>query len=68
MENPFKSILKDEKLPDTIKSKVLDEIALIKLAIEMADLVTVKYPDVFVDILSQKKKSTEDKVNNKEKK
>ena len=33
MENPFKTILANEKLPETIKQKVMDDVALIKLSI-----------------------------------
>lgn len=65
MENPFKSILQDEKLPDTIKNKVLDEVALIKLTIEIADLVTIKYPDIFGSFVNknQNKKNIKDKLD-----
>ena len=44
MENPFKTMLANEKLPETIKQKVMDDVALIKLSLEVADLVSVKYP------------------------
>ena len=45
MENPFKSIIENEKLPDTLKKKVMNDIALIQLSIEVADLVSIKYPN-----------------------
>ena len=45
MENPFKTIIANEKVPETIKQKVMDDVALIKLSLEVADLVSVKYPN-----------------------
>lgn len=55
MENPFKKIIHNEKLPDFIKSKVMDDIDIIKLTLEFADLFTIKYPDVINDILKNNK-------------
>lgn len=45
MENPFKSIIVNEKLPEKMKEKVMDDIALIQFSIEVADLVSIKYPE-----------------------
>lgn len=52
MDNPFKKILRNEKLPKVIKSKVLKDIGMIKLSIDMADLFVLKYPSVVTDLLS----------------
>lgn len=54
MENPFKSIISNEKLPDIIKARVLDDINMIKLALDIADLLVVKYPDTLGDIIKNK--------------
>ncbi|GEM52886.1 hypothetical protein EB1_26760 [Empedobacter brevis NBRC 14943 = ATCC 43319] len=67
MENPFKTMLADEKLPDTIKQKVMDDVALIKLSLEVADLVSVKYPSTIGNFFGIGKKTTNDKPNKKEK-
>ncbi|UNY98742.1 hypothetical protein MQE36_16895 [Zhouia spongiae] len=44
MENPFKKVIHNEKLPEVIKEKVMNDVALIKLTLDMADLFAVKYP------------------------
>ena len=67
MENPFKTIIANEKFPETIKQKVMDDVALIKLSLEVADLVSVKYPNAissFFGLGNNKKKPTS---NNNEK-
>ncbi|WP_170134443.1 hypothetical protein [Echinicola strongylocentroti] len=46
MANPFQEIISDEKLPEYIRQKVIDDINLIKLSIDMADLFMVKSPGV----------------------
>lgn len=51
MKNPFKKILGNERLPESLKQKVLNDIALIKLTIDLADLMAVKYPDSIEEIL-----------------
>jgi len=67
MENPFKSIIENEKLPETMKKKVMNDIALIQLSIEVADLVSIKYPDTIKSFFGFGKKISElDKKNNKE--
>lgn len=51
MDNPFKRILHNEELPEVLKKKVLDDVAMIKLTIDMADLFVVKYPNAIGDLL-----------------
>lgn len=51
MENPFKDIVRNEKLPEYIRQRVIDDIALIKLSIDLFDLAAVKYPDATIDLL-----------------
>ncbi|CAM1344683.1 hypothetical protein [Tenacibaculum amylolyticum] len=52
MENPFKKILHNEELPQVLKKKVLDDVAMIKLSIDLADLFVVKYPNAVGDLLT----------------
>lgn len=58
MENPFKKVINSEKLPDIIRDKVMDDINVVKLALDVTDLLTIKYPEAIDDIfnLSNKKK------------
>lgn len=51
MENPFKKILHNEEVPQILKEKVLNDVAMIKLSIDMADLFVVKYPSTIGDLL-----------------
>ncbi len=52
MDNPFKKILHNEELPEVLKKKVLNDVAMIKLSIDIADLFVVKYPNAIGDLLS----------------
>ncbi|WP_268225567.1 hypothetical protein [Sinomicrobium oceani] len=56
VENPFKKIIHDEELPQALRKKVMDDVALIKLSLDMADLITVKYPLTVNEILKIKDK------------
>ena len=51
MDNPFKKILHNEELPEVLKDKVLNDVAMIKLSIDIADLFVVKYPNTIADLL-----------------
>ncbi|WBX73380.1 hypothetical protein PG913_11095 [Tenacibaculum pacificus] len=64
MENPFKKILHNEELPEVLKEKVLKDVAMIKLSIDMADLFVVKYPSTIADLLrgGVSKKESKDKI------
>lgn len=57
MENPFKKILHNEEVPQILKEKVLNDVAMIKLSIDMADLFVVKYPNTIGDLLGGGKKN-----------
>ena len=61
MGNPFKEILHQEALPQKLKSKVMSDISFIKLAIDFADLMVVKYPEAIDDLLRIKE---DKKANN----
>lgn len=52
MGNPFKEILHNEELPEVLKGKVLSDVSMIKLSIDMADLFVVKYPNAVGDLLA----------------
>lgn len=54
INNPFKEILNDEKLPDEIKKRVMADIARLKNSTDITDLLLVKYPDIFSDIVDNK--------------
>lgn len=51
MENPFKQIIENQKVPEVLRDKVMNDIRLIKLSLDMADLVAVKYPSSIMDLL-----------------
>lgn len=57
MENPFKKILHNEEVPQILKEKVLNDVAMIKLTLDMADLFVVKYPSTIGDLLGGGKKT-----------
>ncbi|GGF09889.1 hypothetical protein SAMN05443634_103247 [Chishuiella changwenlii] len=57
MENPFKTIIENEKLPEKLKQKVMDDIALVKLTLDLADLIAVKYPKTISGFFGKKNKS-----------
>lgn len=57
MKNPFKNIIENQEVPDLLRDKIMDDIRLIKLSLDLADLVAVKYPSSILDILG----STENK-------
>lgn len=62
MENPFKQILHNEEVPKMLRDKVINDISLIKLSIDIADLFVIKYPGIAGSFLTGN-----DMDNNKEK-
>ena len=52
MENPFKKILEHQEVPKVLKKKVLNDVGMIKLTLDVADLFVVKYPNAIGDILN----------------
>ena len=62
MENPFKKILHHEEVPKILKDKVLNDVAMIKLTIDVADLFVVKYPKAVEDILDGISSTTKTKA------
>lgn len=55
MENPFKKILHNEEVPKKLREKVINDIALIKLSLDLADLFMVKYPSALNNFLNTEK-------------
>lgn len=60
MENPFKKLLQDEELPSIIKTRVIDDIALIQLSLEMAGLFAVELPSVIASLMDEKQDELND--------
>lgn len=65
MENPFKKILEHQEVPKVLKEKVLGDVAKIKLAIDMADLFVVKYPNTMGSLLTLKEEKEDKKPKKK---
>ncbi len=51
MKNPFKDIVENEKLPESMKGKVMQDVAFIKLTIDVMDLTLVQYPSLLENII-----------------
>lgn len=45
MESPFKKIVHNEDVPEILREKVINDITLIKLSLDIADLFIIKYPN-----------------------
>lgn len=52
MQNPFKNIVENQQVPELLREKVMGDIRMIKLSLDLADLVAVKYPSSIADLLS----------------
>ena len=60
MDNPFKTILHHYDVPKVLKQKVLNDINMIKLTLDIADLFVVKYPNTIGDFLGGNNKIKSD--------
>jgi len=54
MENPFKKILHNEDVPEILREKVINDIALIKLSLDVADLFIIKCPNTIGEFIVDK--------------
>lgn len=63
MKNPFKQIIEDKELPEAIKEKVVNDINLIKLSLELSELFLVSMPDVMLKFMDTEKKDKPDEEN-----
>ena len=61
MSNPFKRIIHHHSVPDVLKKKVLSDIGMIKLTLDIADLFLVKYPNTIGDFLGNDKNNSKNK-------
>ena len=57
MENPFKKLLHNEEVPKVLREKVINDISVIKLTLDVADLFMVKYPNTIGEFFDTEKKS-----------
>ena len=51
MENAFKNIIEHEQVPEILRERVMDDIRLVKLTMDFADLITLKYPSSIFDLI-----------------
>ena len=56
MENPFKKIFEHQEVPKVLKEKVLNDVGMIKLTLDVADLFVVKYPSTIGSLLTLNEK------------
>ena len=65
--NPFKKLIQKKELPETMKDKVIDNINLVKLSLELSELFLVNIPDVMFNFLeTEKNKNTTDSKEKKQ--
>lgn len=64
MDNPFKKILQDEKLPDYLKDRVIDNLNFIKLSLDITELYAVEVPHIIESLIgdSEKEKLKEKEI------
>lgn len=53
--NPFKNLIQEKELPEIMKDKVIDNINLIKLSLELSELFFVSIPDVMFNFFETEK-------------
>lgn len=53
--NPFKKLIQEKELPETMKDKVIDNINLIRLSLELSELFLVSIPDVMFNFFETEK-------------
>jgi hypothetical protein len=65
MENPFKKIIEHQEVPKVLKEKVLNDVGMIKLTLDVADLFVVKYPNTIGSLLTLNEKEETKKSKKK---
>ncbi|HLW63324.1 MAG TPA: hypothetical protein VKY33_07980 [Flavobacterium sp.] len=60
IENPFKKIIQEIELPEAMKDKVINNVNLIKLSLELSELFLVSIPDVVFNFMETEKKKEAD--------
>lgn len=68
MDNPFKKILQDEKLPDYLKDRVINNLNFIKLTLDVTELYAVEVPNIISSISGESNKEEEKRIIEKIKK
>ncbi len=63
MQNPFKNIVENQQVPEMLRDRVMGDIRMIKLSLDLADLVAVKYPSSIMDLLGASEKTKKGKNN-----
>ena len=66
MSNPFKKILQDEKLPEYLKERVIDNVNFIKLTLDITGLYAVELPKALHSMIedsASEEHNNEDKLN-----
>ncbi|MBL4642071.1 MAG: hypothetical protein JKY44_00630 [Flavobacteriaceae bacterium] len=58
MENPHKKIFEHQEVPKVLKEKVLNDVGMIKLTLDVADLFVVKYPSTLGSLLTVNEKKS----------
>ncbi len=58
IENPFSNILTNEKVPEILREKVINDIAFVKLSLDVADLFAIKCPSVVREFIDTDHKDT----------
>ena len=66
VENPFKKIIQEKELPDSLKDKVISDINLIILSLELSELFLVSIPDVMFNFLETEKEKNKDGISENE--
>lgn len=51
MDNPFKNIIEHQQVPDILRERVMNDVRLIRLSLDFADLLAVKYPSSVISLL-----------------
>lgn len=49
MKNPFKEILTSKEVSSNLKNKILDDIGMVNLTYQFADLFLMKFPETISD-------------------
>jgi len=63
MQNQFKNIIEIQQVPEMLRERVMADIRIIKLSLDLADLVSIKYPSSIINLLGATK-SEKGKNNN----
>jgi hypothetical protein len=63
MDNPFKQIIDNKEVPEALKEKVINNVNLIKLSLELSELYLVNMPEALCNLVSEIKEENEIKEN-----